>query len=85
VTYCALIVHALDDAEVIINISNPMHYGEPTVGSCAVSNLYHCFWRLIKVERKEACNITLTNKLDINYYTRNFTVTCNNKTKSLVI
>jgi len=85
-------VCALGDAKVRINISNPIHYEEPTVGSCAVSGLHRHghSWRLIRVELgqgKEACNITLTNKLGINrpYYTRNFTVTCNNNTRSLVI
>jgi len=66
-------VHALDDAEVIINISNPMHCGEPTVGSCAVSNLHHCFWRLIRVklgQGKEACNITLTSWTSIIHTTQ---------------
>ena len=78
------------DAEVKIDIPNPIHYGEPTVGSCAVSGLRHRIWRFIRIELgegKEACNITLTNKLGINrpYYTRNFTITCNNNTRSLGI
>ena len=78
------------DAEVKIDIPNPIHYGEPTVGSCAVSGLSYHTWKFIKIELeegKEACNMTLTNKLDINhpYYMRNFTVTCNNNTRLLGI
>ena len=78
------------DAEVKIDIPNPIHYGEPTVGSCVVSGLSHPILRFIKIgleEGKEACNVTLTNKLDINhpYCMRNFTVTCNNNTRSLGI
>ena len=77
-------------AEVKVEIRNPIHYGEPAVGSCLVSGLRHPLMRFIRVELedgKEFCSITLANKLDINrpYLTRNFTITCTNNTRSVTI
>ena len=77
-------------AEVKVEIRNPIHYGEPAVGSCLVSGLRYPRFQFIKVglkDGRESCSITLANKLGINrpYLTRNFTITCTNNTRSVTI